>query len=101
MSSAVRYVNKTTDLPPGEHFCILKLGSETIPGDERSRTNPGHGYGEHVITTLFCAVYLSRKEWEDDIQAKANGQWGSESWVPCIIRVPIITTTVTVNIRTR
>lgn len=101
MSSAIHYVHKTTDLPPGEHFCILKIESVTIPGDERSRTNPGHGYGEHTTTNLSCAVYTSRKAWEEDITAKANGQWGSESWVPCVIRVPTVTTSVTVNIITR
>ena len=29
-------------------FGILEKMTRTIPGDERSKTNPGHGYPEHT-----------------------------------------------------
>jgi len=45
-------VNKPIDIPDEPHFAVLiyKSASVTIPGDERSRTNPGHGYPEHTKT---------------------------------------------------
>jgi hypothetical protein len=36
----------SADVPTGEHYLVVVFGTETvhIPGDERSRTSPGHGY---------------------------------------------------------
>lgn len=33
-----------SDIPKKEHWAILDFVTVHIPGDERSRTNPGHGY---------------------------------------------------------
>jgi hypothetical protein len=33
-------------------YLILEPKSVTIPGDERSRTNPGHGYPEHTVKSF-------------------------------------------------
>lgn len=43
-------VTSPDQVPEGPHFALLIYTSEsvTIPGDERSRTNPGHGYPEHT-----------------------------------------------------
>lgn len=32
-----------------EKYAALVKSSYTVPGDERSRTNPGHGYPEHSV----------------------------------------------------
>ena len=37
-------VQSISDIPNKEHFAIILGRSTHIPGDERSRTNPGHGY---------------------------------------------------------
>lgn len=36
---------------------VLVDGSITIPGDERSRTNPGHGYPEHTKHFVKLEVF--------------------------------------------
>lgn len=38
------------DIPSGTHFAVIIYGKRSVwvPGDERSRTNPGHGYPEHT-----------------------------------------------------
>ena len=43
-------VSKPADFPADQqaHLCVLEFTSVTIPGDERSRTHPGHGYPEHT-----------------------------------------------------
>lgn len=48
----VRPLNSTKAIPEGEHWAVIihKTQSLFIPGDERSRTNPGHGYPEHTET---------------------------------------------------
>ena len=40
-------------------YAAIVSRSITIPGDERSRTNPGHGYGEYIET------YSDFKEFKD------------------------------------
>lgn len=40
----MKYVTQKTDLPITSHIAILVFSQRYIEGDERSRTNPGHGY---------------------------------------------------------
>lgn len=93
------YVSRPSDLPSGEHHAIIKCSSFTVPGDERSRTNPGHGYGEHTETTTSIAVYATREAWVAEIERLSAQQWGGKDWVACIMRVPAVTTAVKVDVR--
>jgi len=45
-------VKRPEDIPEVPHYAILLFSSESVyfPGDERSRTCPGHGYPEHTET---------------------------------------------------
>lgn len=53
-------VTSATSVPKGPHFMILvfKREGQYRPGDERSRTHPGHGYPEGVdyidTTDVYC-----------------------------------------------
>jgi hypothetical protein len=58
----VKRVRQPSDVPEGPHTAVLvyKTTSTYVPGDERSRTNPGHGYPggydihdsfEHYVST--------------------------------------------------
>lgn len=38
------YVNSKKDMPNRPHYAVILYSKIHIPGDERSRTNPGHGY---------------------------------------------------------
>jgi len=62
------FAKKVEDIPIGEHFAILVPGSAYIPGDERSRTNPGHGYPEHSIEYWNYEIYENKEKWEQAIQ---------------------------------
>ncbi len=55
-------------VPRGWHCAILVRRNESvyIPGDERSRTNPGHGYGEetrHYSVTEYHA-FTGTDQWK-------------------------------------
>jgi len=93
-----KFVSSPEDLPPGEYFIILTFGTITIPGDERSRTHPGHGYPESTETTISCEVYETREGWEAEIQRRTTAKYESRGWVPLIARRPSLNTTVTVHI---
>jgi hypothetical protein len=68
----MKTVNGPNDIPEGHHYAILifKSTSVYIPGDERSRTNPGHGYPERTesYTTYEMSITHSRDEWVEAIQ---------------------------------
>lgn len=40
----------SNDFPKLKHYAIIKFTSRSVyhPGDERSRTHPGHGYPDHM-----------------------------------------------------
>ncbi len=53
---------RPADIPLGEHFAVVEFTSVTIPGDERSRTHPGHGYPEHTDTYCYYHIFPSKVE---------------------------------------
>lgn len=48
----VTQVESPDQMPAEEHWAIIIFETETVhvPGDERSRTAPGHGYPAHTDT---------------------------------------------------
>jgi hypothetical protein len=47
---------KVTLPPTRDHFAVVETVNTTVPGDERSRTDPGHGYAEHTsVSQLYHA----------------------------------------------
>lgn len=63
-----KWVNSKSDVPQVEHWAILYFKSIFVPGDERSRTNPGHGYPEHYESAVEYVAFLKREDWEVQIQ---------------------------------
>ena len=52
----MKTVVRASELPPTAHKAILVFDSVFIPGDERSRTNPGHGYPDR--SENICKYYV-------------------------------------------
>lgn len=42
-----KFCDKPSDIPDGHHYAIIEFRKIHVPGDERSRTNPGHGCPAH------------------------------------------------------
>lgn len=57
-----------SQIPIAPHFAILRTTSVTIPGDERSRTTPGHGYPESTETFITYQAFTDREKWEAEIK---------------------------------
>jgi hypothetical protein len=64
---ADKYCHQLDDIPKVPHFVIMSGTSVTIPGDERSRTNPGHGYPESTNHYLDYEAYLTEEKWKEQI----------------------------------
>lgn len=39
-------------IPNEDHWAVITTTSIYVPGDERSRTHPGHGYPEHYEESI-------------------------------------------------
>jgi hypothetical protein len=74
----MKHISHQEEFPNKEHYAIILFETSYIhhEGDERSRTNPGHGYPEHT-ETLHNFKYLAfdktedgKAEWESVIKLK-------------------------------
>jgi hypothetical protein len=75
------YVHKLTEIPKGEHYVIIEMTSVFIPGDERSRTHPGHGYPERTEYYTQMQVFTSEEEWAGRIAAMMERDPRGEKFV--------------------
>jgi len=73
-----KYPSKVSELPEGECYAILHPESMTIPGDERSRTHPGHGYPEHSVDYWKIETFKNKEEWEQEIARLIGSRWKTE-----------------------
>jgi hypothetical protein len=60
------------------HFAIIEFTSVWIPGDERSRTNPGHGYPEHNEDVVNYIAFTDEAEWKAEINKRMTSPYGGE-----------------------
>ena len=88
-------VNTSSEIPEGPHWAIVTFGSIHIPGDERSRTNPGHGYPASTQTSLSYTVYTSEEEWKAEIESLAARR--DKKFVALVAKRPVIRTHIVVE----
>lgn len=78
-------VRGPNDVPSGPHFAVIIYDTQSvyIPGDERSRTAPGHGYPahnesfdtfEHWVTTNQQVLNAFIQEVEADNATRTYGR---------------------------
>lgn len=58
------FVHSKKEVPSQDHWAILIFGQINIPGDERSRTHPGHGYPAHMVSNIEYRAYTKKEDWE-------------------------------------
>jgi hypothetical protein len=92
------YASRPEDVPKVDHYALLTGDSVFIPGDERSRTNPGHGYGERTENYLNYHWFLDREEWEKEITERATSRYVSPA-VAIFVSPAKVQTTVSVAVK--
>jgi len=80
-------------------FVIIVFETETIhiPGDERSRTHPGHGYPAHDRTVRTPKIYFFKEktEWERatlglfEEDSKRKDVWSFEAYAPVGVKISL------------
>jgi len=74
------FVNTPNDIPSGEHWAIITGSSVFIPGDERSRTAPGHGYPEHTEHYIRYEAFTDQANFQTELQNRiGNSLYRNES----------------------
>lgn len=91
MSAYVR-VQRLEDVPVGKHWAILTFRTIHIPGDERSLTNPGHGYGPSTENTTEYKVFTTQADWIAEIKRLETPRaYGSPTpYVALVVERPAI-----------
>jgi hypothetical protein len=61
-----------SSIPTVEHWAIITGGSTYVPGDERSRTNPGHGYPASTEYHLVYEAFLNASDFQCEIERRVK-----------------------------
>lgn len=64
----MNYISEKRSMRQTPHYAALVFSSIHIPGDERSRTNPGHGYPAEDKGVVEYIAFHSREEMERWVQ---------------------------------
>jgi len=70
------YIHNLRDIPRTKHWAIITTSSHYIPGDERSRTNPGHGYPASTVTSIEYQAFTDQAKWKNAVQRMSNSKPG-------------------------
>lgn len=84
---ADKYARIVADVPDEVHWVIIKNDGVRIPGDERSRTNPGHGYPEHTQNYLSYEVYLTQEKLLEAIKELEKPHYGGNRTAYKVLQV--------------
>lgn len=94
------WIHKPSEVPTQPHFAIFEANSIHVPGDERSRQYPGHGYPASTEYFLSYIAFDTKEEWEADIQERATRKNG-DAFIAVHIIPATIETKVVVNVNTK
>ncbi len=94
-----KYPQTIEDLSDEPYYAIITGDSVYIEGDERSRTNPGHGYPAHTRHSLAMEVYYDRDEWIAEIKRRQSTKtYYTEKFKAVKIEPAKITVTINIGI---
>lgn len=76
----MKYVSDESGFPKQTHFAVLVFDSIFVPGDERSRTHPGHGYPEHTESVVKYIVFDSKEDLEKWVAQQETGYYRKDNY---------------------
>jgi len=95
----MKTVSRISDIPKGEYYVAMEQVVTNIPGDERSRTNPGHGYPASTEYSMRFVVFESEDEMKGYVKEKQDRSYGNRNDYKILyVKVPTITTKVEVGV---
>jgi hypothetical protein len=82
------------------HWAILTFEQRYIPGDERSKTHPGHGYPGGTENYCSCRAFLNEADWKAEIETLMKSTYSSKNFQAMYVVPAKITTNISVNVDT-
>lgn len=95
-----KWPKQTSHMPTEKAYAIMTPCSVTIPGDERSRTNPGHGYPEHTEHYWNVEIYHNEKEWKAEIKERHESKYSNKNFVAYVMYPVKVNVSINVNVET-
>ena len=86
-------------IPTVPFYAVTFESSQTIPGDERSRTHIGHGYPEHTVSTQELKIFKDEDEFKSWIRDEANRSYGKRAYTALYCTPVQVTTEIKVSIQ--
>lgn len=95
-----KFINDPNDIPDVEHWAIIEQSGVYIPGDERSRTNPGHGYPGGTHNFIRYELYLTEEKLLLAIEEREEAKYGSKKAYKVIKVTPMkVNTSFSISIK--
>lgn len=79
------YLNGLNNFPAEKAYGIIQMKGVYIPGDERSRTAPGHGYPERTEYYPELQIFLAEDEWKAEIKKLMFSEHGRKDFRAFVI----------------
>lgn len=79
-------------------FAVFIESSYHVEGDERSRTNPGHGYPAHTVRYTEVKTFDSEEEFPNWIECEERAKFGKKKYRAVKCYELAVTTRVDVNV---
>lgn len=90
----MKYCSSKQDLGVDIHYAAIVFDSIWVEGDERSRTNPGHGYPAHSVDTCKYIRFDSQAEMEDWVRKETAARYTNQNFVIIESKPKAVVTTV-------
>lgn len=71
------FVSTKDKFPIAPHWVIMKFSTINIPGDERSRTNPGHGYPASTENAVSYEAYYTEEKLLEAVRELEGHSWNT------------------------
>lgn len=82
-----------------ERYAVIENQTQFIPGDERSRSCPGHGYPDEWVKYQSFKEFKTKEEWEKWIHEALNPQWGlPKQFTPIVFRETKVNKSISISI---
>lgn len=86
----MKYVSDKSMMPKGAHIGVIVFSTRWVEGDERSRTNPGHGYPGHNESIVQYIAFENDAEFSKWVERNAKEHFAVVSAVTRTIQTELI-----------
>ena len=94
-----KFITDPKDIPNVEHWAIVEQDGVHIPGDERSRTNPGHGYPSHTQNYLRYELYLTKEKLLIAVKDREESTYSKKPYKVLQVTPMVINKTVSIEVK--